>query len=327
MQKCTDLKLEKQIENLPLRHHTHLLKLTAMFIIILGIIVLIIGYTMARVNYQARKYTGLIKGAGIGLVIVGVLLTSLIQIEPGEVGVQKLFGKVSDRILESGLNVKNPLVIIVPFDVRTQNYTMSGVETEGEISGDDAIRVLSADGLEVIIDLTVLYKVIPGEAPRILREIGTDYKNVIVRPICRTKIRDNAVYYEAVALYSSKRDEFQARIFKSIESDFKDRGLLLEQLLVRNINLPASVKTTIESKINAEQEAQKMTFVLQKEKQEAERKRVEAQGIADYQKIISLSLTDKQLQYEMIKAITNSPNAKLIIMGDGKNTPIILNGN
>jgi regulator of protease activity HflC (stomatin/prohibitin superfamily) len=135
------------------------------------------------------------------------------------------------------------------------------------------------------------------------------------------------VYYDAVALYSSKRDEFQNRIYKGIESDFKGRGLLLEQLLVRNITLPASVKTTIESKINAEQDAQKMTFVLQKEKQEAERKRVEAQGIADYQKIISLSLTDKQLQYEMIKAITNSPNAKLIIMGDGKNTPIILNGN
>jgi len=87
------------------------------------------------------------------------------------------------------------------------------------------------------------------------------------------------------------------------------------------------VKTAIESKINAEQEAQKMTFVLQKEKQEAERKRVEAQGIADYQRIISLALTDKQLQYEMIKAISTSPNAKLIIMGDGKNTPIILNGN
>jgi regulator of protease activity HflC (stomatin/prohibitin superfamily) len=92
------------------------------------------------------------------------------------------------------------------------------------------------------------------------------------------------------------------RIFKSIEADFKARGLVLEQLLIRNINLPASVKTTIESKINAEQDAQKMTFVLQKEKQEAERKRVEAQGIADYQKIISTGLTDKQLQYEQIKA-------------------------
>jgi regulator of protease activity HflC (stomatin/prohibitin superfamily) len=298
-----------------------------MFLLIIGVITLIVGFSIAKSNSPARSYANLIKGIGFGVVIIGALMASLIQIEPGEVGVQKLFGKVSDNILESGLNFKNPLVEVVPFDIRTQNYTMSGVPSEGEIAGDDAIRVLSADGLEVIIDLTVLYKVVPAEAPKILKEIGTDYRNIIVRPICRTKIRDNAVYYDAVALYSSKRDEFQARIYTSIESDFKGRGLLLEQLLVRNITLPASVKTTIESKINAEQEAQKMTFVLQKEKQEAERKRVEAQGIADYQRIISLSLTDKQLQYEMIKAITNSPNAKLIILGDGKNTPIILNGN
>src|SRR4030042_269321 len=298
-----------------------------MLLFIVGLITLVVGFVVARSNSVLRTYTKLIKGIGIGVAAIGILSASLIQIEPGEVGVQKLFGKVSDRILESGLNLKNPLVEVVPFNKRTQNYTMSGTTSGGEIAGDDAIHVLSADGLEVIIDLTVLYKVLPAEAPRILRDIGTDYRNIIVRPICRTKIRDNAVYYDAVALYSSKRDEFQDRIFKGIESDFKGRGLLLEQLLVRNITLPASVKTTIESKINAEQEAQKMTFVLQKEKQEAERKRVEAQGIADYQRIISLSLTDKQLQYEMIKAITNSPNAKLIIMGDGKNTPIILNGN
>jgi regulator of protease activity HflC (stomatin/prohibitin superfamily) len=295
-----------------------------MFLLIIGLIALIIGFAITRANTPFRRNATLIKGIGVGIMAIGILMASVIQIEPGEVGVQKLFGKVSDNILESGLNAKNPLVEVVPFDIRTQNYTMSGVPSEGDITGDDAIRVLSADGLEVIIDLTVLYKVLQSEAPKILREIGTDYKNIIVRPICRTKIRDNAVYYDAVALYSSKRDEFQARIFKGIESDFKNRGLFLEQLLVRNITLPASVKTTIESKINAEQEAQKMTFVLQKEKQEAERKRVEAQGIADYQRIISLSLTDKQLQYEMIKAIANSPNAKLIIMGDGKNTPIIL---
>ena len=95
-------------------------------------------------------------------------------------------------------------------------------------------------------------------------------------------------------------------------------------MLVRNITLPASVKTSIESKINAEQDAQKMTFVLQKEKQEAERKRVEAQGIADYQKILSTGLSDKQLQYEMIKAIATSPNAKLIIMDSKRSSPIIL---
>ena len=102
--------------------------------------------------------------------------------------------------------------------------------------------------------------------------------------------------------------------------------MLLEQLLVRNITLPASVKASIESKINAEQDAQKMTFVLQKEKQEAERKRVEAQGIADYQQILSTGLSDKQLQYEMIKAIATSPNAKLIILDTKKSLPIMVDG-
>ena len=203
---------------------------------------------------------------------------------------------------------------------------MSAIHNEGAQEGDDAIRVLSNDGLEVVIDLTVLYRVLPGDAPKILKGIGQDYTDKIVRPVTRTRIRDNAVYYDAVALYSTKRGEFQQRIFKSIETDFKTRGLVLEQLLIRNINLPASVKASIESKINAEQDAQKMTFVLQKEKQEAERKRVEAQGIADYQRIISLGLTDKQLQYEQIKAqkeIAMSPNSKIIFMGKGS-APVIL---
>ncbi len=292
---------------------------------LVGVIILIIGFALAKNISPATKYNGIFKISGLIILIIAVGFSLIVQVEPGEVGVQKLFGKVDNRILESGLNIVNPFVQVVTFDTRTQNYTMSAVHDEGAKSGDDAIRVLSADGLEVIVDLTVLYKVIPTEAPRILREIGTDYINVIVRPICRTKIRDNAVYYDAVALYSTKRDEFQAKIFKSIDKDFKDRGLMLEQLLVRNLTLPASVKSSIESKINAEQDAQKMTFVLQKEKQEAERKRVEAQGIADYQKILSTGLSDKQLQYEMIKAISNSPNAKLIIMGTGsKGAPVIL---
>ncbi len=187
--------------------------------------------------------------------------------------------------------------------------------------------MLTSDGLEVIVDLTVLYRVIPTEAPKILREIGPNYQDKIVRPVTRTRIRDNAVNYEAVALYSSKRQQFQNKIFQQIEKDFKVRGLFLESLLIRNINLPESVKKTIESKINAEQESQKMQFVLSKEKQEAERKRVEAQGISDYQKIISESLTDRQLQYEQIKAqkeLATSPNAKVVIMGGGKGVPVIL---
>ncbi len=131
-------------------------------------------------------------------------------------------------------------------------------------------------------------------------------------------------------MYSTKRQEFQDKIYKTISESFAKRGLVLEQLLVRNITLPESVKKTIESKINAEQEAQKMTFVLQKERQEAERKRVEAQGIADYQRILSTGLSDKQLQYEAIKAqkeLAQSPNAKIIIMGNGKTAPILIGGN
>lgn len=296
-----------------------------MTVIIVGIIILIIGFVAAKADEpMLRKYRSMIKTAGVIVILIGMSIACVVQVEPGQVGVQKLFGKVNNNILESGLNIINPLVQVVMFDVRTENYTMSGVQDEGAKQGDDAIRVLTADGLEVVIDLTVLYKVIPTEAPRILKEVGTDYRNVLVRPICRTKIRDNAVYYDAVALYSTKRDEFQSKIFATIETNFKDRGLLLEQLLVRNITLPASVKASIESKINAEQDAQKMTFVLQKETQEAQRKRVEAQGIADYQKILSTGLSDKLLQYEMIKAITNSPNAKLIFMTNGKNLPMMV---
>jgi regulator of protease activity HflC (stomatin/prohibitin superfamily) len=269
-----------------------------------------------------------IKIIGVVLIGIGILNSCFKQIDAGQIGVKSLFGKIEDDILMSGLNFVNPLVEVKTIDTKTQNYTMSGIHDEGQKAGDDAIRVLTADGLEVTIDLTVLYRVVPSEAPRLLRETGLDYNDKIVRPLTRTKIRDNAVYYDAVALYSSKRDTFQIRIFNSIEKDFKSRGLILEQLLVRNITLPTSVKASIESKINAEQDAQKMQFVLQKEKQEAERKRVEAQGIADYQRIISTGLSDKQLQYESIKAnleLAKSNNAKIIVLGKGNN-PMIIDG-
>jgi regulator of protease activity HflC (stomatin/prohibitin superfamily) len=298
-----------------------------MIIAILGIVLFFAGRNIAS-DPRAGKFSSIAKLAGIVLFVVGLMTTMVKQIDAGQIGVQKMFGKVDDNILVSGLNVVNPLVEVEYLDTKTQNYTMSGVKDEGDKEGDDAIRVLSSDGLEVIIDITVLYKIIPTSAPKLIKEVGSLYKDVIVRPIVRTRLRDNAVYYEAVSLYSTKRDEFQNRIFETIKKDFTIRGLELESVLVRNIVLPASVKTTIESKINAEQEAQKMQFVLQKEKQEAERKRVEAQGIADYQRIISSGLSDKQLQYEMIKAnkeIATSSNTKVIIMGsNGKNMPLIL---
>ncbi len=297
-----------------------------MILLILGLIIFFVGQALRRGDVNLKRFGGPVSIMGAILMLLGVLTACVIQIEAGQAGVQKLFGKVQKEVLGSGLHFINPLVDVVKLDVKTQNYTMSGMTDEGHKTGDDAIRVLTADGLEVTIDLSVLYRVITNDAPRLLTETGENYEDKIVRPITRTRIRDNAVYYEAVALYSTKRDEFQQRIFKTIETDFSRRGLLLENLLVRNITLPQSVKATIEQKINAEQDAQKMQFVLQKEKQEAERKRVEAQGIADYQRIISESLTDKQLQYESIKAqleIAKSANAKVIIMGKGS-TPVIL---
>ena len=300
-----------------------------MALIIIGVIIILLGLAVTRSNdLNFRRFASPVRIIGGIIVLIGIITSCIIQIEAGEIGVQKLFGKVQNDVLPSGLHFINPLLNVEKMDIRTQNYTMSGVHDEGQKTGDDAIRALTSDGLEVVIDLTVLYKVLPMEAPRIVRETGLDYNDKIVRPVTRTKIRDNAVYYDAVALYSTKRDEFQNRIFKSIESDFKRRGLLLEQLLVRNITLPAMVKTAIEQKITAEQDAQKMQFVLQKEKQEAERKRVEAQGISDYQRIISESLTDRQLQYEQIKAmkeLAGSTNAKMVIMGKG-NTSVILDG-
>ena len=297
-----------------------------MALIIFGIIVFIAGLVISRGREAGRRFGSPVRIIGLVIIAVGVLTSCFIQIDAGQVGVKKLFGKVQNDVLGSGLHFVNPLIEVEKLDIKTLNYTMSGMHDENTQAGDDAIRVLTSDGLEVTIDLSVLYRVVPTEAPRLLRETGINYEDKIVRPITRTRIRDNAVYYEAIALYSTRRDEFQQRIFKTIELDFKSRGLLLEQLLVRNITLPQSVKSTIEQKINAEQEAQKMQFILQKEKQEAERKRVEAQGIADYQRIISEGLTEKQLQYESIKAqleLAKSQNSKIIIMGRGS-APVIL---
>jgi regulator of protease activity HflC (stomatin/prohibitin superfamily) len=295
--------------------------------IIFGVILLLLSFSLKNNTNPFSKFSNSIKIVGFLLIALGVFSSMFKQIDAGKVGVKSLYGNVEPDILESGLHIINPLLDVTDFDIQTQNYTMSAIHDEGTKEGDDAIRVLSNDGLEVVIDLTVLYRISPELAPKIFKQIGENYADKIVRPVTRTRIRDNAVYYDAVALYSTKRNEFQQRIFKTIEADFKSRGLVLEQLLIRNINLPTSVKTTIESKINAEQDAQKMTFILQKEKQEAERKRVEAQGIADYQRIISTGLSDKQLQYEQIKAqkeLAASPNTKIIFMNGKGSAPVIL---
>jgi regulator of protease activity HflC (stomatin/prohibitin superfamily) len=299
-----------------------------MFLVILGFIFIIVAFAGGAIE-ALRKARWILVLLGIVMILFGGGASTFHQIEAGHVGVQKIFGKVQENVLYEGLNVVNPLATVVEISTQTQNYTMSGVQDEGQKTGDDAIRVLAADGLEVTIDLTVLYRVTAADAPKIIREIGEDFENKIVRPMTRTRIRENAVAFSAVDLYSTKREAFQLSIKTSIEKDFGERGLVLEQLLVRNIALPTSVKESIERKITAIQESQRMEYVLDKGRQEAELKRVEARGVADAQQILSSALTDKVLQYEMIKAqrdLANSQNSKIIIMGGGKGASILVGG-
>ena len=300
-----------------------------MGLIILGIIIYIFGMISAKSQSQITRYKTILKIAGIVVFIIGLLSQSLRQIDAGHVGVQVLFGQVQPGILNEGLNIVNPLIDVKEFTTQTQNYTMSSAYAEGQKVGDDAIRVLSKDGLEVTMDMTVLYRVIPSVAPQIYRKIGIDYEDKVVRPVTRTRIRESAVDFDAIDLFSDKREAFESRIKQYIDNDFKARGFVLEQLLVRKIDLPKSVKESIERKITAVQDAQRMKYILQKEEQEAERKRVEARGVSDAQRIVNEGLTPKVLQFEMIKIqkeLVNSPNSKIIILGDSKSTPFIIEG-
>ena len=299
-----------------------------MALIILGIIILIIGIGAAKPGTSIARFKSMIILAGVVFVLAGFLFASVKQINAGHVGVQVLFGKVEHNVLYEGLNVINPLYDVKQMSIQTQNYTMSATYEEGQKQGDDAIHVLSLDGLEVIIDMTILYRITPSEAPDIYKDIGLSYEDKVIRPITRTGIRESASYFNAIDLFAIKRDAFTLKIRQQLEAGFKSRGIILEQLLVRDIKLPTSVKESIERKITAVQDAQRMEYVLQKERQEAERKRVEAQGVADAQKIVNAGLSDKILQFESIKVqkeLVNSPNSKIIVLGGGKgNLPFMI---
>lgn len=301
-----------------------------MFLFIIGLFLIVVAFVGSQTNEFLHKSKGFIILIGFALVGVGLGTSAIRIIQPGEIGVQVLFGRVQEKELYEGLNFVNPLVDVQKITTQTQTYTMSAVHDEGKLKGDDAIHVLSADGLEVTLDITVNYKVLASDSKKIIQDIGLNYEEKIVRPYVRTRIRDNAVNYDAISLFSTKREEFQNVTRLAIEKDFKERGLELQQVLIRNISLPQSVKESIERKITAIQESQRMEYVLQKGRQEAELKRVEAQGTADAQKILSSGLSDKILQYEMIKVqkeLVNSQNSKIIVLGGGKgSSPLFFNG-
>jgi len=303
---------------------------------ILGIL-LIIGLFVFRNVYkvkpddmriQDKLKTRMYVTLGASALAAILIIASVLRIvPPGSVGVQVLFGRVMTKsTLSEGLNVVNPFVDLEIMTIRTQAYTMSIAAEEGQRYGDDAISSLTKDGLEVQMDLTVWYHMLKDEAANVFQKIGSDYVDKIVRPAARTAIRNTAVKYMAVEIYSDKREEVQNQISKALEKDFIERGIALEKVLLRNISLPAKVKNAIEVKLEAEQEAQKMEFGLQREQKEAERKKIEASGIAEAQDIIAKSLIGERGRaylswkyLENLKNLYESPNNTILISPYDKN--------
>ena len=268
-------------------------------------------------NPPVTKALGALRVLALVGILISVVFSAVVQIGPGEVGVQALFGSVQDGVLRSGLNFVNPFVTVEKMDVKTQSYTMSSSREEGQVKGDDAISTLSSDGLTLKLDVTILYRLNENDAPQVYRTIGMDYVEKIVRPAIRTALRDVSTMYAATDIYSTKREDFIKDVSKNLEGSFSGRGIVLERVLLRNVELPEKVRSAIDEKIAAEQKAQQMVYVLQKERQEAERKKVEAQGISDYNRIVSQSITDQVLQLKGIEAtleLAKSSNSKMVIV-------------
>ena len=210
---------------------------------------------------------------------------------------------MQNQALPSGLHLINPIATVHEMDIRTRNYTMSNTADEGQVRGDDSIQVITSDGLTVKLDCTVFYSLQLDKVPKILQEIGPDVESKILRSEIRASLRDAAANLLATELYTSRRQAFVDQVSRTLKASFENRGVNLEQVLLRNVLLPDQITKAINDKIAADQEAQKMAFVLQKEKQEAERKRIEAEGQAKAQEIVSASLTPQIIEYQRIQAL------------------------
>jgi len=253
----------------------------------------------------------------VGCVLLTVAGCSFTVVGAGEVGVQRLFGRVFDETLQPGLHFVGPFVSVEKMDIRTQEYTMSSLTKEGEKEGDDSMQALTSDGLSVTLDLTVWFNLKPETAVELYKTIGIEYADKIVRPACRAGIRDAAVKFKSEDIYSQKREGFVELVNKQIVELVGERGITIQRILVRNISLPSRVAIAIEAKMQAQQEAQQMQYVIQREQQEAERKRIEAEGLAVAQKIINDTLSDKYLVYyytQTLKELVNSQNTTFVVL-------------
>src|SRR3989441_7665208 len=250
----------------------------------------------------------------LGLLVLLLVYLSTTVVPAGHVGVQDFFGTVSDRVLSPGISLIMPGTQVVKFSVQTREIK-------------ETAAVPTSEGLIVNLDVSLLFRLRPEAAGRIYKTVGRQFEAVVIDPQLRSAIRDGPAEYEAKFLYSAAREVGSQNMFKHMQGALAPRGIEAEPVLLRNVQLPPLLTTAIQEKLQAEQQAQRMRFVLDRERQEADRKRVEAQGIADFQSIVAKGISPELLKWKAIEVaheLSKSPNAKVIILGDKSGLPIIL---
>jgi len=242
----------------------------------------------------------------IAVLILITIFSSIKIIEQTEVGVVRIFGKVQDDELMPGFN------LIIPFI--TNVIKIPVYEQTIEMIGDNAIKSLTNEGLEVKYDLAIQFIIIPSKASEVYSNLK-DY-NVWMASRVRGIGRDIIAEFKAEDLYTSKRNQIQDDMFNKLASQFEVHGISMKAVIIRNIDLPKSVVERIEAKISAKQEAEKMEYVIQKEELEAERKIIEADGISKANKIISESLSDKYLSWYWIQNLDKHSDVIYVPIGN-----------
>jgi prohibitin 1 len=252
---------------------------------------------------------------GLLLLIIILLFASATSVPTGNVGVLTLFGKVTGETLNEGIHLVNPLKTVQKLSVQTQSVKESA-------------NVPSNEGLTLALDTSLLFHLDRDKAAYVYQTIGDSYLEKLIEPNLRNSIRAATANHTANALYTGGRELVQQQIQDELVSKLASRGIIIEAVLLRDVQLPSMLKTSIEAKQQAEQDALRMNFILQKEKQEAERKRIEAQGIADFQKIVAQGISPQLLEWKGIEAtekLAASSNAKVVIVGNSKNgLPLVL---
>jgi regulator of protease activity HflC (stomatin/prohibitin superfamily) len=282
-----------------------------MTFILLGIFIIIAIVVLGQKFPQLQNLRWWL---AIPVILLFLAFSAVKIVPPGNVGIIVLFGKVQNAISE-GLHFINPLASVHLMSVRTQEIF-------------EHAEAPSKEGLNVVLEVSCLYHLMPEEAARVYRQVGPRYQEIVVKPQFRSAIRGITVRHEAKALYTSSREMITNEIFEDLAGDLRKRGIEVEKILLRRMQLPKSIEEAINAKLAADQEAQRMQFVLDKEKQEAERKRIEAQGIQDFQRIVSQGISDQLLRWKGIEAtekLSSSSNAKVVIVGGKDGLPLILN--